>query len=286
MTAHLEQDMDDIANGKNTLSDVVEESQDMLSDILETMEKHRSQIGEEIRKAIESQHYIGKCPDCGSDLKVIRSKMGRPFVGCSKYPDCKRVYQYPPSALVQSTEEICEMCKAPMVRVVRKGQAPLVHCLDPGCESNRERMTAGSCPHCGKDLRIIYSRAGKRFLGCSGYPDCKQTYPLPQYGKFAPTGDKCEGCGAPVLQIWMRGQTWKSCANMDCPTKKKEGEKKSAPKKAAKKAPARKAAPKKTGAEEEPAKAKKAPAKKVAVKKPAVKKKVVAKKAAPPMAVE
>ena len=288
MTAHLEQDMDDIANGKNTLGDVVEESQDMLSSILETMENHRSQIGDEIRKAIESQHYIGKCPDCGSDLKVIRSKMGRPFVGCSKYPECKRVYQYPPSALVQATEEICAVCKAPMVRVVRKGQAPLVHCLDPGCESNRERMTAGTCPKCEKDLRIIYSRAGKRFLGCSGYPDCKQTYPLPQYGKFAPTGDKCEGCGAPVLQIWMKGQSWKSCANMDCPTKKKEGDK-AAPKKGAKKAPAKKTAVKKAPAkkapaetavvEEGPAKVKKAPAKKAAPKK-AVAKKAPAKKTA------
>jgi len=259
MTAHLEQDMDDIAAGKSTLGDVVEESQDMLSDILDTMENHRSQIGEEIRKAIESQHYIGKCPDCGSDLKVIRAKTGRPFVGCSNYPQCKRVYQYPPSALVQATEEVCQECRSPMVRVVRRGQAPQVHCLDPACESNRERTTAGSCPQCGKDLRVIYSRAGKRFLGCSGYPDCKQTYPLPQLGKFSPTGEKCEACGAPVLQIWMRGQTWRSCANMDCPSKKKEGEAKATVKKKAKKAPTKKAVVKKTTAKKVPTR--KAPAK-------------------------
>ena len=177
MTAHLEKDMDDIANGKSDLDDVVAESQDMLSDILETLENHRQQIGEEIRKAIEEQHYIGKCPDCGSDLKVIRGKFGKPFVGCSKYPECKRIYPYPPSALVQATEEVCPECNAPRVRVVRKGQPPQVHCLDPSCESNRERNTVGACPKCGKDLRVIFSRNGKRFLGCSGYPDCKQTYP-------------------------------------------------------------------------------------------------------------
>jgi DNA topoisomerase-1 len=264
MTAHLEQDMDDIAMGKSTLEEVVEESQDMLSDILDTMERHRAQIGEEIKKAIESQHYIGKCPDCGSDLKVIRGKAGRPFVGCSKYPECKRVYQYPPSALVQATEQVCEVCKSPMVRVVRRGQSPQVHCLDPACESNRERTTAGSCPKCGKDLRVIFSRAGKRFLGCSGYPDCKQTYPLPQYGKFAATGDKCEACGAPVLQLWMKGQTWKTCANMDCPSKKKDknGEG-AAAKKATKKAPTKKTTKKA---------AVKAAPKKASVKKPAKKK--------------
>jgi DNA topoisomerase-1 len=132
-------------------------------------------------------------------------------------------------------------------------------------------MTAGSCPHCGKDLRIIYSRAGKRFLGCSGYPDCKQTYPLPQYGKFAPTGDKCVSCGAPVLQIWMRGQSWKSCANMECPSKKKDTKEKkeggAAVKKVAAKAVTKKTAAKKTQTKK--AAPKKAPAKKAAVKKAA-----------------
>jgi DNA topoisomerase-1 len=251
MTAHLEQDMDDIATGKSTLGDVVEESQDMLSDILETMEGHREQIGEEIKKAIESQHYMGKCPDCGADLKVVRTRFGKPFVGCSRYPECKRIYPYPPSALVQSTEETCAVCKAPMIRVIRKGTPPLVQCIDPDCESNRERTTAGTCPKCGKDLRVIYSRAGKRFLGCSGYPECDQTYPLPQYGKFAPTGEKCPDCGAPVLQIWMRGQSWRSCANMEC---KSKGKKAKAEKGAAAKTAAKKKAPAKKAAAKGPAK--------------------------------
>ena len=278
MTAHLEKDMDDIANGKSDLDDVVAESQDMLSDILETLENHRQQIGEEIRKAIEEQHYIGKCPDCGSDLKVIRGKFGKPFVGCSKYPECKRIYPYPPSALVQATEEVCPECNAPRVRVVRKGQPPQVHCLDPSCESNRERNTVGACPKCGKDLRVIFSRNGKRFLGCSGYPDCKQTYPLPQYGQFAATGEKCETCGAPLLQIWMRGQTWKSCVDMDCPSKKKNGDdskvakKLSAKRAGGKKAPVKKstAAKKATEGEAAPKKVvKKAPSKAKTAKKTA-----------------
>ncbi|NLT38380.1 MAG: DNA topoisomerase I [Methanomassiliicoccus sp.] len=289
MTAHLEKDMDDIANGKSELSEVVEESQDMLSDILDALEKHREQIGEEIRKAIEEQHYIGKCPDCGSDLKVIRGKFGKPFVGCSKYPECKRIYPYPPSALVQATEEVCPECKAPRVRVVRKGQSPQVHCIDPSCESNRERNTVGDCPKCGKDLRVIFSRAGKRFLGCSGYPECKQTYPLPQYGQFSATGEKCEACSAPMIQIWMRGQSWKSCVDMECPTKKKNGESK-AQKAPAKKAPAKKAVKKKASSNVEgsPAadkKAKASPAKKATKKTAAPKKagtKAAAKKAGAP----
>ena len=42
MTAHLEQDMEDISTGKSTLPEVVEESQDMLSDILEVMDTSRT----------------------------------------------------------------------------------------------------------------------------------------------------------------------------------------------------------------------------------------------------
>ena len=250
MTAHLEHDMDEIANGRTTLQTVVSESQDMLSDILETMEAQRDNIGGDIRKALESQHFMGKCPDCGSDLKTIRTRFGKTFVGCSKYPDCKRTYPMPAGAKVEAVEEACEQCRSPMVRVIRRGQPVTVQCLDPDCESNLERTVVGPCPKCGKDLRIIYSRAGKRFMGCSGYPDCTQTYPLPQAGRFFATGDKCPECGAPILQISMRGRSWQSCADMNCPTrasKNSEAKTKTAAKKtAAKKGTVKKATAKKT----------------------------------------
>ncbi|WP_019177234.1 DNA topoisomerase I [Methanomassiliicoccus luminyensis] len=272
MTAHLEQDMDEIASGKTSLNDVVSESQDMLSDILDTMETHREQIGGEIQKALESQHFIGKCPKCGSDLKAIRTRFGKSFVGCSKYPECDQTYPMPPGALVQPTEEICQECKAPMVKVIRRGQPVSVHCLDPNCPTNKERTTIATCPKCGKDLRLIYSRAGKRFLGCSGYPDCDQTYPLPQMGQLTGTGEKCSACGAPVLMIRNRGRTWTFCANMECPTKKGKDS-----------ASAKKPAAKKTAAKKAPAK--KASAKKAAPKK-ATAKKPTAKKAEPPAPAE
>ena len=161
-----------------------------------------------------------------------------------------------------------------------------MHCIDPSCESNRDRNTVGSCPKCNKDLRVIFSRAGKRFLGCSGYPDCKQTYPLPQYGQFAATGEKCEACGAPMLQIWMRGQSWKSCVDMECPSKKKNGETK--PKKAAvKKTVVKKATKSKKPSEGEgPAttakKAKASTAKKATKKAPAKRASAKKPEAAPP----
>ena len=37
-------------------------------------------------KAIEGR----KCPKCGGDLKIASGRFG-PFIGCSKYPDCKYI---------------------------------------------------------------------------------------------------------------------------------------------------------------------------------------------------
>ena len=220
MTAHLESDMDEIAEGKVTMRSVITESQEMLSEILVTMKAQRDNIGSEIREALESQNYMGKCPQCGQDMNVIRTRFGRAFVGCTSYPECTQTYPMPAGAKVESVEEVCELCNAPMVRVIRRGQPVSIQCLDPECESNLERTIVGKCPTCENDLRVIYSRAGKRFLGCTGYPECTQTYPLPQTGRFLVTDENCPECRAPIVQIAMRGQSWQSCADMNCPTRK------------------------------------------------------------------
>jgi DNA topoisomerase-1 len=75
-----------------------------------------------------------------------------------------------------------------------------------------KKNVVGVCPECGKNLRIIRSRkTKKRFVGCSGYPECTNSYPLPQKGKVTPIGEVCE-CGAPVVKISGR----KYCLNPQC----------------------------------------------------------------------
>lgn len=277
MTAHLEQDMEDIATGKSTLPEVVEESQDMLSDILEVLDKNKKGIGDEIRQALHEQSFIGLCPACGGNLRVLRSRKGAEFIGCSGYPECKKAYPKPRGALVQTTDQLCEVCKLPKVRVIRRGSPPAVVCIDPECETNRDTTTVGQCPDCGKDLRILYSRFGKRFIGCSGYPNCKRTYPLPQLGTVYSTGNKCETCGAPVMGV-KGARSWQFCANMECVSNKRAKKEKEAeggePKKTAAKKPAKKALAKKAGTKK-PAEAAApgiATAKKTVAKKPAKKK--------------
>lgn len=225
MTSHLERDMDDIAHGESTLDDVVQESQDMLSDVVDIMEQHEDQIGAEIKTALEKQRHIGECPTCGGKLKILKSREGREFIGCSGYPKCKTSFPKPKGAMIEATGKKCEVCNMPMIKVIRKGQPPETVCVDPSCSSNRKKNTLAQCPKCGKEMRIVYSNNGKRFMGCSGYPECDQTFPLPQTGTIKTADSTCETCGSPMLEIDTGKTTWKTCINQKCQSKKANNKK-------------------------------------------------------------
>jgi len=62
-----------------------------------------------------------------------------------------------------------------------------------------EEKTDEICTECNASMVIKLGRYGK-FLGCSTYPECKHTRPIPggkeeQEQKDAPTGKKCPECG-------------------------------------------------------------------------------------------
>lgn len=225
MTAHLELEMDLIAKGERDQPDVLEESQAMLVDIIDVLERNRKEIGDDIRKALRKQRSLGKCPKCDSgELVEIRGKGGDTFAGCSSYPDCRNAYPLPRGMLVLPGEGTCEVCGAPKIRTVSKGQSPIVLCIDPKCDGARKQRLVGKCPDCGGDMIAIQSRKAKRFAGCTKYPECKRMYPLPQKGRIVPTGEACDACGAPIIKVWQaRNKTpWVLCINMDCPKRKEK----------------------------------------------------------------
>jgi DNA topoisomerase I len=86
-------------------------------------------------------------------------------------------------------------------------------------EALRKASRIGPCPRCGKDLIVRVARkTRKRFIGCSGWPECIQTYPLPQMGRLESKETSCDACGSPELRLYKRGRPpWEFCANMDCP---------------------------------------------------------------------
>jgi DNA topoisomerase-1 len=228
MTAKLESDMLSISEGERTLDSVVKESQDMLHDVAVKITEASEAIGKEIKDALHSQQHIGICPSCGNNMSVKRSKNGN-FIGCDGYPDCKRAYPLPRGALIQTTDTKCEVCGLPQLKIIRKGNPPSIQCIDPKCTSNVSKTDLGLCPTCKNGhIRIMYSKAGRRFAGCSSWPNCTQTYPLRPRGLITPAGKACAMCGAPMVNLG----TLEECINPDCPGKKKASH---APKTAAKK---------------------------------------------------
>ena len=70
----------------------------------------------------------------------------------------------------------------------------------------REQHTLGTCPRCKTGhLMQIRSKTGT-FAGCSSYPDCKNTYPLPFGMLVLATDEICDECGAPKIKTVARGQ--------------------------------------------------------------------------------
>ncbi|MDR1690600.1 MAG: topoisomerase DNA-binding C4 zinc finger domain-containing protein, partial [Candidatus Methanoplasma sp.] len=212
MTSRLESDMLEISEGNKTLDGVVEESQNMLFEVAKKISSDKEQIGEEIKSALRTQQFIGICPTCGSNMTIKKSKNGN-FIGCDGYPECTRAYPLPRGALIQTTETTCPECGLAHLKIIRKGVPPSIQCIDPKCKSNTERNDLGTCPVCKEGtVRITFSKAGKRFAGCSEWPKCTNTYPLRPRGTITPTGEQCELCGAPV--ILFNGS--KECINPDC----------------------------------------------------------------------
>ncbi|HSJ33123.1 MAG TPA: type I DNA topoisomerase [Longimicrobiales bacterium] len=87
---------------------------------------------------------------------------------------------------------------------------------DKGEEIIRESVAsdAGPCPECGRDMAVRWNRYG-RFLGCTGYPECRHTQSLDneQRKEPVPTGEKCEKCGAEMVEREGRFGPFIACSN-------------------------------------------------------------------------
>jgi len=71
-----------------------------------------------------------------------------------------------------------------------------------------------TCPECGKPMVVRWNRYG-RFLGCSGYPECRQTESLDQAERAEPTpiGEPCPECGGDLVERQGRMGAFIGCAN-------------------------------------------------------------------------
>ncbi|KYK26601.1 hypothetical protein AYK20_03505 [Thermoplasmatales archaeon SG8-52-1] len=137
MTATLEKDMDLISEGKKTLEETVNESRQMLTSVMITLEKDKEKIKDSIKKAQMKQNTVGKCAKCEKPLVIRISKKNKRFVGCSGFPDCKNTYSLPQRGNIVVSKDVCKECGAPIVKIKSKGKRAWQLCINNECPANK-----------------------------------------------------------------------------------------------------------------------------------------------------
>jgi DNA topoisomerase-1 len=177
-TARLEDELDAISRGEKQYKPVLKAFWEPFIGLIESTEASVQ------RKDVTQEQMDEACPKCGKPLSTRLGKRGR-FVGCTAYPEC------------DFTRSLNEEAESP-----------------EEAEAAAEIMDK-SCPTCQKPLQIKQGKYGK-FIGCSGYPDCKHIEPLekPQDTKVA-----CPECkqGSILKRKSRYGKIFYSCSRYpDC----------------------------------------------------------------------
>ncbi len=144
LTRNFEIKMEEIREGRKKEEQVLSEAKEFLTKALDHFKQNEKKIGEELSKAtIETRkemETVGKCPVCkAGDLRILRSKAGKRFVACNKYPECKTTFSLPQMGLIKVMKDLCKECGWPQVSVIRKGKRPWILCLNPNCPAKQKK---------------------------------------------------------------------------------------------------------------------------------------------------
>jgi DNA topoisomerase-1 len=222
-TAHLEEELDEIEEGKEKWTDALGSFYKKFEKDLRYAEKHMENV-KRMEKPTDE-----KCERCGSPLVLKWGKHGS-FYACSSYKkddpeSCTFTKENPVNlpdfdgAEMPETgqDEYCENCGR--VMVLKRGRfGQFMACTGyPDCKTTR-RLDQGKrvpdvpleelCPKCNRNLVLRHGRYGE-FISCSGYPDCK-------YIKQNFIGVKCPQCADGDLvekKARKRGNTFYGCSN-------------------------------------------------------------------------
>ncbi|MGC1361207.1 MAG: type I DNA topoisomerase [Silvibacterium sp.] len=224
-TARLEEELDDIEEGKEKWTDLLSGFYGYFEKELKVADKKM----EDIKRMEKPTDQV--CDLCGSPLVLKWGKFGS-FYACSAYDkkkpgSCtftKENFDAKPNLAVpgedaEQEEEYCENCGR--VMVLRNGPwGPFMACPgyneDPPCKTVRRLNQKQQqkppvpldekCPKCGEQLVLRNGQYGE-FVSCSGYPKCK-------YIKQNTIGVKCPKCleGDIVEKKARRGNFFYGCS--------------------------------------------------------------------------
>jgi DNA topoisomerase-1 len=220
-TARMEQELDEIEEGKIDWRESMAEFYGRFQKDLEHAERHMTDI-----KRMEKPTDL-VCDKCGKPMVIKWGKHGS-FIACTGYPDCTNTRELnvdlPDVDKADLTEqdavEYCENCGRPMV--LKKGRFGQFYACSgyPDCKTTKqiggEQKKSDvpldeKCPQCGNNLVLKHGRFGE-FTACSNYPKCK-------FVKQKTIGVPCPNCteGQVVERRSKRGKTFYGCSRYpDC----------------------------------------------------------------------
>ncbi|QEH36152.1 DNA topoisomerase 1 [Aquisphaera giovannonii] len=203
-TAHMEDELDDIATAKEDMVKVLDEFYYPFQDALKTAQTQMERV------SIPTDEV---CHVCGAPMVLKFGRTGQ-FLGCSKYPECKatRPLGGQPRAEAVESGHACPKCHKPLlIRENKRGEKFLSCSGYPECKESfnidengnpvpSRQETEYKCEKCGKPMALRQGRRGP-FLGCTGYPKCRNVQDVDAEGKpvqVVDLGINCEKCGKPM----------------------------------------------------------------------------------------
>jgi len=221
-TARMEEELDDIEEGKLDWREAMSEFYDRFTKDLTHAEEHMTNI-----KRMERPTDL-ICEKCGKPLVIKWGKHGS-FIACTGYPECTFTRELTvdlPDVVEgadlteQDAEEYCENCGRTMV--LKKGRfGTFFACTGyPDCKTTKpiggtqkkaDQPLDEKCPQCGNNMVMKDGRFGE-FTACGNYPACK-------YVKQKTIGVKCPECSEGDIseRRSKRGKTFYGCTRYpDC----------------------------------------------------------------------
>ena len=181
-TATVESYLDEVEQGKKEWKQILRE---FYPGFEKELAKARRDL-EKVQPQEEESDVV--CEKCGRKMIIKTGRNGK-FLACPGYPQCRNTRSIEEEA---ESDVVCEKCGRKMIIKTGRNGKFLACPGYPQCVNTKSIVEyAGfSCPQCGKEMVARRSKNGRRFYGCSGYPDCSYTtWHKPGEKKSAQTDD-------------------------------------------------------------------------------------------------
>jgi DNA topoisomerase-1 len=192
-TARMEEELDEIEEGKLKWTAALREFYEKFAKDLKNAE---SQMRAAKQQAIPTDEI---CENCGSQMVIKFGRFGQ-FLACSNYPECR------------TTREIAK----PSSASAEAGEAGTANASSTAEASGADGEEAEECDLCGKPMALKRGRFGQ-FLGCTGYPECRNIRKIARSGAVAPApvtlDETCPVDGAQLVRRHGRFGEFVSCSN-------------------------------------------------------------------------